>query len=183
MTAQDETRVRTGQLVAAVIGAYIVYVLIVRLEGNGRHFVELGVLRLVLFAALLSFARWSGATARRLGKFGTGLAGVCAVTFVAGAIGAVVTDGWSYDVFDPALDEEEAPWYAYVIGLSGILFALGTVLTGIAGRAAGRLAAVAVVAGATFPLVFAMGDDTLGHVVWFVPWLVLAVGLTRTSAR
>ena len=82
---------------------------------------------------------------------------------------------WSYDVFAETA-ATEPPWYAYVLGLTGILFALSTVLVGIAGRAAGWLAAAVVVAGASFPLAFALGD-TAGHVAWLVPWLVVAVAL------
>jgi hypothetical protein len=173
------TRMQTGRLTAAVIGAYIVYALTVGLRSNGRHFLELGVLRLVLLAALLEFARWSGARTGRLGRMGTGLVAVTAVAYVAGAVGGVVTDGWSRELFGS--DEiDTPPWYAYVLGVSGILFAVGTFLVGVAGRRAGRLAIAAVLAGATFPLALGLGD-TAGHVVWLTPWLVLAIGLARAS--
>lgn len=181
MRAHEErttTRIRVGQVAAVVIGSFITYSLIVGLEGTGLHFLELGVLRIVLFAALLAFARWSGAGTRRLGRFGTGLAGVAAATFLGGGIGAVATDGWSLDIFDS--ETTGAPWYAYVIGLSGMLFALGTILVGVTGRSAGRLAAVVILGGAAFPLAFALGP-TAGHVAWLVPWMIIAIGLTRPS--
>jgi hypothetical protein len=184
MYAKDERTeagVRPEQVAAAVIGAFIVYILIVGLEGTGRHFLELGAMRVVLFGALLSFARWSGALGHRLGKFAIGMNGLAAVAFVGGAIGAIVTDGWSYDVFGPGTPAEP-PWYAFVLGLSGLLFAVSTILVGIAGRSAGRLAAAALVAGVSFPLVFALGD-TAGHVAWLVPWLVLSMGLTRARSQ
>ena len=178
---RSEAGLRPEQLAAAVIGAFIVYILIVGLEGTGRHFLELGVMRVVLFGALLSFARWSGALGRRLGMFAIGMNGLAAVGFVCGAIGAIVTDGWSYDVFGPGTPADP-PWYAFVIGLSGLLFAVSTILVGIAGRSAGRLAAAALVAGVSFPLVFALGD-TAGHVAWFVPWFVLSMGLIRARSQ
>jgi hypothetical protein len=171
--------VQTGKVAGAVIGSFMVYALIVGLEGTGRHFVEIGGLRMVLFAALLAFARASGALARRSGRFGVGLAGVAAVAFLGGGIGAVLTDGWSFDVF--AADAGDPPWYAYVIGASGILFALATVLVGAAGRSAGRLSTAVILGGATFPLAFALGP-TAGHVAWLVPWMILAVGLARGMA-
>lgn len=172
---RSESELGPERMAAAVIGAFIVYILIVGLEATGRHFLELGVMRVVLFGALLSFGRWSGALGRRLGKFAIGMNGLAAVGFVCGAIGAIVTDGWSYDVFGPGTPADP-PWYAYVIGLSGILFAVSTIVVGIAGRSVGRLAAAAIVAGVSFPLVFALGD-TAGHVVWLVPWFLLSVGL------
>ncbi len=178
---RSESSLRPERMAAAVIGAYIVYILIVGLEATGRHFLELGVMRVVLFGALLSFARWSGAVGRTLGKFAIGMNGLAAVGFVCGAIGAIVTDGWSYDVFGPGTPADP-PWYAYVIGLSGVLFAVSTIVVGIAGRSAGRLAAAAIVAGVSFPLVFALGD-TAGHVAWLVPWLVLSVGLIRARSQ
>lgn len=59
----------------------------------------------------------------------------------------------------------DPPWYDFVIGLSGLLFAVSTILVGIAGRRAGHLASAAIVAGVSFPLVFALGD-TCGHIAW-----------------
>lgn len=181
---QTETRggtaARPEPAVVAAIAAFVVYILIVGLEGTGRHFLELGVLRVVLFVALWSFARSSGARDRRLGKAALAVNGAMALGYVGGAIGAIATDGWSYDVFGPTAPAEP-PWYAYIIGLTGILFALSTVLVGIAGRAAGRLAAVVVVAGASFPLAIVLGDTT-GHVAWLVPWLVVAGALAGRHA-
>lgn len=160
---------------AALTGAFIVYILIVGLEGTGRHFLELGLIRLVLFASLLVFARWSGALERRLGKVALALNGASALAYVGGAVGAVATDGWSYDVFG-ATASTEPPWYAFVLGLSGLVFAVSTLLVGISGRSAGRLAAAPIIAGLSFPLVFGL-DDTLGHAAWLSPWLALAIGL------
>ena len=182
MYTNDErtaTGARVEQLAAMAIGAYIVYIVIVGLVGNGRHFLELGVMRVVLFSALLVFARWSGAMTSRLGRFSTRLAGAAAGLFVAGAIGAVITDGWSRNIFAPG-ETGAPPWYAYVIGLSGMLFSLGAIGTGIAGRSAGPLAVVAILGGATFPL--AIISDTAGHVVWLALWLVLCVGLIRARS-
>lgn len=178
---QTKTGVPAERLATVAIGGYVAYILIVGLVGNGRHFLELGVMRLVLFGALLAFARWSRALEGRLGRFGTRLAGIASVAYVTGASGAVITDGWSRNIF-AAGEKGEPPWYAYVLGLSGILFALGTVLVGFAGRSFGWLAIAVLVAGASFPLVFALGD-TAGHVAWFVPWLVFSVGLIRARSQ
>ncbi len=179
------TRFGAGHVAAAVIAAWIVYVLVGGLEGTGQHFVVLGALRIVLFAALLAFAVTVGANAGRLGRAGLAVAAVGATAYLLGGIGSVATDGWSFDVFagDGAF---EPPWYAYVIGLSGALFALGTIVVGIAGRSSGRLSVAVILAGALFPAVFAL-QEPLGfagaHIVWLVPWMVLAAGLIAGTAR
>ena len=177
-------RFGAGHVAAAVIAAWIVYVLVGGLEGTGQHFVVLGALRVVLFGALLAFAVAVGANAGRLGRAGLAIAAVGAGAYLLGGVGAVATDGWSFDVF--AGDGEfEPPWYAYVLGLSGILFALGTILVGIAGRSSGRLAVAVILAGALFPVVFAL-QEPLGfagaHIVWLLPWMALAAGLIATPA-
>ena len=154
------------------------------MEGTGQHFVVLGALRVVLFGALLAFAVTVAAHTRapRTGRARHRRVGAAAYLF--GGVGAVATDGWSFDVF--AGDGEfEPPWYAYVIGLSGILFAVGTILVGIAGRSGGRLAVAVILAGVMFPAVFAL-QSPLGfagaHIVWLLPWTVLAAGLIAASA-
>ncbi len=177
-------RFGAGHVAAAVIAAWIVYVLVGGLEGTGQHFLVLGALRVVLFGALLAFAVAAGAHAGRLGRAGLAIAAVGAAAYLFGGVGSVATDGWSFDVF--AGDAElEPPWYAYVLGLSGILFALGTILVGIAGRSGGRLAVAVILAGALFPAVFAL-ESSLGfagaHIVWLVPWMVVAAGLIATPA-
>ncbi|MDQ4025099.1 MAG: hypothetical protein M3217_06375 [Actinomycetota bacterium] len=173
------TRIGAGHVAAAAIAVFVVYALVGGLKGTGRHFVELGAMRIVLFGALLAFAQGNGASARRLGRAGLVIAGMTAVTYLAGGIGAVATDGWSYDVLDPSV-EGDPPWYAYVIGASAMLFALGTLLVGIAGRAGSRLAVAVILAGAMFPLVFVL-ESALGfagaHALWLAPWMALSVGL------
>ena len=172
-----------GLVAAGAIAAFSIYALIGGLEGTGRHFVELGALRIVLFGALFAFARDAGADERRLGRVGLVIAGVSAVAYLAGGVGAVVTDGWSYDIFASGSDIDP-PWYAYVLGLSGVLFALGTIFVGIAGRSGSTLAPAVILGGAMFPVVFALQDalgDAGAHVVWLVPWMVLSVGLIRSS--
>jgi hypothetical protein len=180
------TRIGAGHVAAAAIAVFVVYALVGGLEANGRHFVELGALRIVLFGALLTFAQGSGAAGRRLGRAGLVVAGLTALTYLAGSIGAVATDGWSYEVFDPSLEGVDPPWYAYVLGAAGILFALGTLLVGIAGRTGNRLAVAVIAAGAAFPLVFVLRDvlgEAGAHAVWLAPWMVVAVGLVRGAER
>lgn len=176
------TRIGAGHVAAAAIAAFVVYVFVGGLEGTGRHFVELGALRIVLFGALFAFARESGVHSKKAGRAGLVIAGVTALSYLAGGFGAVATDGWSYDVLDPAV-EGDPPWYAYVIGASAILFALGTLLVGIAGRRE-RLGVAVILAGAMFPVVFVL-EEPLGfagaHALWLVPWMVVAVGLVRTG--
>lgn len=176
-TTQERTTtgVRAEGVSAVLIGAYIVYALVVGIETTGRHLLELGMMRFVLLAALLAFARQSGALSSRLGRIARSVTGAAAVTFVAGAVGAVVNDGWTRNIFGPG--DAAPPWYAYVIGLSGIVFAIGTAGVGIAGRSAGRVAALVIVAGITFPL--ALAGQGAGHIGWLAVWLVLCIALIR----
>ena len=172
--------VNAGYVAAAAIAAFVIYVIAAGLDTTGQHFVVLGALRVVLIGALLAFALAAGAQATRLGRVGLGMAALGAAFYVFGGIGAVATDGWSYDVFASENDGIDPPWYAYVLGLSGFVFALGTVLVGIAGRSAGRLSLAVILAGAMFPLVLGLQDplgDAGAHLVWLTPWMVLAVGL------
>lgn len=168
-----------GHIAAAAIAALVVYALVGGIEGSSRDFVVLGALRIVLFAALLAFALAVEAHAQRLGRIGLGIAAVGAVSYLAAGIGAVATDGWSFEAF--ATDNEiEPPWYGYMLGLGWMLFAVGTVLVGIAGRSGGRLAVAVILGGILFPVVFAL-EPSLGfagaHIVWLVPWMALAAGL------
>ncbi len=178
-------QIGAGHVAVAALAAWAIFVLVGGLDGIGRHFVILGALRIVLFGALLAFAVSVGAHTHRLGRAGLIVAGVGAVAYLAGGVGSVVTDGWSYDVFasDSAV---ETPWYAYVMGLTGIIFALGTLLVGIAGRRSGggRLAVAVILAGALFPALFVLQPlgHTVGHMVYFAPWMALAIGLTANGS-
>lgn len=185
MPAQPVQTARVGQVAAAVILAWVVFALVADLEGTGRHLLVLGALRVVLFATLLAFAVHVSATGSRLARIGLAVAGVMAAMNLLGGAGAVVTDGWSYN---PFADTSTAapPWYAYVIGASGILFAVGTVLVGVAARKAGWLSATVVAAGLVFPFVYILqvplGETQgalVGLLVWMATWLALAIGLAR----
>jgi len=178
-----------GLLVTAVIAIWVVVVAVGGLEPVGRHFLMLGVLRLVLFAALVGLALAVAAHRNRLVFLGLVAAAVGAAANLVGGVGSVVTDGWSYDPFGAGADAAP-PWYAYVIGLSAAIFAVGSILTGIAARSAGWLAMTAVLGGVLYPMTFVMQGlyghdpgDLLGHLIWIAPWLVLAVGLSRFSPR
>ena len=77
-----------------------------------------------------------------------------------------------------------------MIGLSALLFAVGSVLTGIAGRSGGWLAVAAVLGGVLYPMAFVMQGlyghdpgDLLGHLIWIAPWLALTLGLCRVERR
>ena len=172
-----------GYITAAVILAWAAYFLVNELEPNGRNFVVLGALRVVLFGALLSFARLAGAQARRVGRVGLVMAAAGAVLTLAGGIGAVATDGWWFDPFAP--DAVCTCSYAYVIGLGALVFALGTTLVGVAGRSGGWLAVAVVLAGVLYPAVFILQPfgHFVGHAVWLVPWAALAVGLSTDPSR
>jgi hypothetical protein len=179
---------RVGSVVLAVIAAWVVVVVVGGLESVGRHFVLLGVLRLVLCAALFALVAVA-ADRSRLGRLGLGVAAIGAGANLIGGIGSVVTDGWSHDPFGAGA-EAAPPWYAYVIGLSAAIFAVGSILTGIATRAAGWLAVMAVLGGVLYPMAFVMQGlyghdpgDLLGHLIWIAPWLVLAAGLSRSGSR
>ena len=172
-----------GRVVAVAIAAWVAVIVVGGLEPIGRHFLILGVLRLALFAALLGLA-WV-APRSRLGRLGLIAAAVGAGANLVGGVGSVVTDGWTHDPFGP--DAAAAPpWYAYVIGLSAFIFAVGSSLTGIAARSAGWLGIAAVLGGVLYPMTFVMQGlyghdpgDLLGHLVWIAPWLALALGLAR----
>lgn len=184
MHVQPSQTARVGQVAAAVILAWAVFALVADLEPNGRHLLGLGTLRVVLFATLLAFAIHVSATGNRLARVGLVLTGLMATLNLVGGAGAVMTDGWSYNPFADASTAAAPPWYAYVIGASGILFAVGTVMVGVAARRAGWLAAAVVAGGAAYPLAYVLqaplGEGlgaVVGHLVWVSPWLALAVGL------
>lgn len=160
-----------GSLAATVIAAWAAFAVLGDLEPNGRHLLVLGALRVVLFGLLLAIAIRMAATSRLLGRAGLVVAGVgAAVNFVGGA-GAVITDGWSYNPFDPSSDAAP-PWYAYLVLAGGLLFVLGTVLVGIAGRSAGLQAGIVIAAGVLYG---AAALGALGHLIWVAPWIVLAL--------
>ena len=174
-----------GRIVAAVIAGWIILVVVGGLEPVGRHFVILGILRIALFAALVALALKTGRHQSRFGVLGLGVAAVGAVANLAGGVGSVVTDGWNYNPFAPGA-AASPPWYAFVIGISAFLFALGSILTGIAARSAGWLAVAAVLGGMLYPMAVVMQElyghdpgDLLGHLIWIAPWLALALGLSR----
>lgn len=184
----SDTTSRIGLAVSAVIAAWIAFVLIGGLEPIGRHFLVLGVLRVALLAALLGFAVAYVARSSRLGRVGLVIAVVGAVGYLVGGIGSVVVDGWTYNPFAPGTEDDPVGWYPYVLGLSGIVFALGAILTGIAGRSGGWLAVAAVLGGALFPMAFVMQGllghnpgDLLGHLIWIAPWLALTLGMSRLA--
>lgn len=178
-----------GRLAAVVIAGWIILVVVGGLEPVGRHFVILGVLRIALFAALVALAIKTGQHRHRFGVFGLGIAAVGAVANLVGGVGSVVTDGWNHNPFEPGA-AATPPWYAFVIGLSAFLFALGSILTGVAARSAGWLALAAALGGLLYPMAVVMQEiyghdpgDLLGHLIWIAPWLVLALGLSRIGSR
>jgi hypothetical protein len=180
---------RIGQVVTGVVLAWLVFVLVGGLEAMGRHFVVLGVLRLAMLAALLALVLSAGAQTSRLGRLGLGVAALGAVLNLMGGVGAVVTDGWTYNPFDPAV-EAAPPWYAYVIGGSAMVFALGSILAGLAARSAGWPAIAAVLGGLLYPMAFVLqgvyGAATgavIGHLVWVAPWLALSLALAGPAVR
>ena len=177
---------RIGLAVSAVIVGWVVFVVVGGLESIGRHFLLLGVLRVVLLGALLGFAASFVARGSRLGRVGLGLAAVGAVANLAGGIGSVVVDGWTFNPFGPGMEDQPVAWYPYVIGLSAFLFAIGGILTGIAGRSGGWLAVAAVLGGVLYPMAFVMQGvlghdpgDLVGHLIWIAPWLALTLGMSR----
>ena len=179
---------RGGQAVTAVIVAWVVFAVADRLESVGRHFLVLGVLRMALLVALLGFTAAFVAPGTRLRRWALGMAGIGAVANLVGGLGSVLTDGWSHDPFAPGAGDP--PWYAFVIGLSASLFAVGSVMTGIVGRSGGWLAVAAVLGGVLYPMAFVMQGlyghdpgDLLGHLIWIAPWLALTIGLTRVRPR
>lgn len=166
-----------GYVAAAVIAAWVAFGLLDELEPNGRHLLVLGALRVVMLGALLAFAAKVGADATRFGRFALGVAALGAVVNLIGGIGAVVTDGWSFDPFGPG-GPAEPPWYAYLVLAGAMVFTLGTILVGIAGRRGGWLAVIVILGGvlyAAFPL------GAYGPFVWVAPWFALALGLATSS--
>lgn len=182
MNVIDKPRFATtgvGYLTAAVIAAWVVFALVDEPEPNGRHLLVLGALRIVMLGALLAFAARFGADATRFGRFALGAAAVGAVVNLAGGVGAVVTDGWSFNPFAPG-GPAEPPWYAFLVLAGAMVFTLGTILVGVAGRRAGWLAVAVILGGVLYAAVGPLGAN--GHLVWVAPWFALALGLASTSA-
>ncbi len=180
MNLTDESRstsTAVGYVLAAVIAAWVVFALLDELEPNGRHLLVLGALRIVMLGALLAFAAKVGADATRLGRFALGTAALGALVNLAGGVGAAVTDGWSFNPFAPG-GPAEPPWYAYLVMAGAMLFALGTILVGIAGRRGGWLAVAVILGGILYA---AAAADAYGHLVWVAPWFALALGLATSS--
>lgn len=185
-----QPRVGAAHVAVAAIAAWFVLVLVDGLSPGGRSFVVLGAMRVVLFGLLLAFALSSGAAAGRLGRAALVLAGIAAGGYLFGGVGAVATDGWSYNPFSEENAELAPPWYAYVLLASGMLFAIATVLVGVAGRARRPLWLGLVAAGVLYPAVFALqgplGATTgvlVGHVLWLGVWLAVAVAMVVGGSR
>jgi hypothetical protein len=174
-----------ARVLLAVAAAWLIWAVVDTLEPVGRHFLGLGALRIAMLAALVGFALASGARDRRLGRIGLALVACMAVLNIGGAVGAVATDGWSHNPFDTGADVEP-PWYAYVIGASAILFALGTALVGVAGRGH-RLWVPVVLAGVVYLPAVAVSQESplAGHLIWVAAWVAVALGLAglREPAR
>lgn len=177
-----------GRAVLAVSSVWVVFVVVGPFEPIGRHFLILGVLRVALLVALLGFATAFAVRESRLGRIGLGVAVLGAGANLIGGVGSVVVDGWTHDPFGPGMEDLPGSWYPYVIGLSAFVFALGSILTGIAGRSGGWLAVAAVLGGVLYPMAFVMQGlfghqpgDLLGHLIWIAPWLALTLGLARVE--
>jgi len=179
-----ETPLLTAICLAAGV-AFLSYILLAGLDTTGRHILVISLVRLSFLAGLIAVAA-TVRLSRGLSRVGLGLAAVSAVLNLVGAIGWVVTDGWSYNAFD-ADGPDSPPWYAYVIGSTAILFAFGTILAGIAAiraRVKPALAVAVLLAGLFFPAAL-LGDAVglgaaIGHAFWTLPWL--AVGLLTLAA-
>jgi hypothetical protein len=98
-----------------------------------------------------------------------------------GAVGSVVMDGWTFDPFSTGGEARTGSelWYAFVIGLSSFVFAIGTTLVGIAGRPLGWLRISAILAGVLYLVAIPLG--TPGHYIWIAPWIALAAGLVARA--
>lgn len=166
-----------GRALLAVISVWTVWALVDTLEPVGRHFLGLGALRVAMLVALIAFAVAAGARERRLGRAGLAVATLGAAMYVVGGIGSVATDGWSYHPFEDG-GTAGPPWYAFVIGFAGMLFALGTALVGFAGHGH-RLRVPVILAGVLFPPAVALSQahDLAGHLVWVAPWVVVGLAL------
>ncbi len=175
-----QTSVLAAICLAAGI-AFLVYLLVAGLDTIGRHMLVISLVRLSFLAGLIAFA---ASVRRSEGLFHVGLllAAVSAALNMAGAFAWVVTDGWSYNAFDTD-GTGFPPWYAFMIGGSAFLFALGTILTGIAAirtRAKPVLALAVLLAGLLYPLAIPLGAT--GHAIWTLPWLAVGI-LTLAACR
>ncbi len=184
--AQQENVARQAALVGGSgIVAFLAFAAATGLPGNARSFVVLGALRVVLFAALLAYVVHSG-TSSRLGRVGLGFVAVTTVSYLVGGIGAAVTDGWSLDV----LTEENTtytPWYAYVLGASFLVYAVGTLLVGLATRRARPGPARALMAaGLVAPFAIGVSESVghvAGHTLLLAPWLVFTALVAAPGRR
>jgi len=177
MNVTEQPRVAAsgvGYITAAVIAAWVVFVLLDEPEPNGRHLLVLGALRVVMLGALLAFAAVVGADRTRVGRAALAVAALGAIVNLLGGVGAVLTDGWSFNPFAPG-GPTEPPWYAYLVLIGAMAFTLGTILLGIVGRRGGWLAAAVVLGGVSYAAAVPLG--AYGHLVWVAPWFALALGL------
>lgn len=182
MNVTDKPRAATtsvGYVTAAVIAAWVVFALLDELEPNGRHLLVLGALRIVMLGALLAFAAKVGADATRFGRFALGVAALGAIVNLVGGVGAVLTDGWSFNPFGPGAPAE-VPWYPYLVLAGAAAFTLGTILVGIAGRRGGWLAVAVILGGILYAVAVPLG--AYGHLVWVAPWFALALGLATSAS-
>ena len=133
-----------------------------------------------MLGALLAFAAKVGADASRFGRIALAIAALGAAVNLLGGFGAVVTDGWSFNPFGPE-GPAEAPWYAFLVLTGAMVFTLGTILVGIAGRRGGWLAVAVILGGVLYAAAIPLG--AYGHVVWVAPWFALALGLAGRDQR
>jgi len=172
------TRVRLLAAIDVAAGvAFLAYILAFGLDTTGRHLFVLSLARLAFLAGLGAFLLTTGLSGG-LARTGFGLAAAGALLNLAGAVGHVATDGWSYNPFDG--QRATAPWYAYVIGISALLFFIGTVVVAIAAlrsTVARPLAVAVLLAGVSFLLA---GPFVVpGHFVWTVAWVALGILVIR----
>ena len=170
------SRVSSVQLAGIRLTAgvsFLIYILLAGLDTTGRHLFVISLARLG-FAAGLIAAVATFRPAGTMARAGLWLAMVAAVLNLVGAVGHVVTDGWAYNPFDDDTTDD-TPWYAFVIGATGVLFGIGTVLVGITALRSRvpRDVAVAILLGGIL-VVVALGLAAIGHALWTLPWLAVA---------
>lgn len=178
---------RTSDVALAGLAAIVAAGVYVAADGLDsavtRGFVVLAALRVILLGVVLAFGSAVRATGGRLVTIGLLLAALGVAGYVVGAIGGIATDGWTYD----ALDEDVAlPWYLPFVGIGAIVFSVGTVLVGIAGRSAGWPAVALVLSGVAYPLLLFPAQPfgtVAGHLIWLVLWLAFAAGMAWSDPR
>ena len=178
-----KSQIRSLALILLTVAfAFLVYIGVAGLGTTGQHLFVISLARLGFLVGLGAIVAASRRQSRLL-YGGFTLAVVAAVFNLVGAISHIAIDGWAFDPFSGALAAAQPPVYSMIIGLTAVLFALGTILVAIGllrQKASTRLAWVTLFAGVLYAVAIPLA--ALGHIIWTIPWLVLGLLMLATKS-